>query len=76
VEITPALIAMRPAAPKATPMRYEINKEFNRLNSGLLAESLRQAGTLDAIINSRAVDVIASNTTIVSIGDSFGDIMF
>jgi hypothetical protein len=57
-------------------MMYEINKEFNKLNSGLLAESLRQAGTLDAIINSRAVDVIASNITIDSIGDSFGDIMF
>jgi hypothetical protein len=36
-----------------------MNKEFNRLNNGLLAESLRHAGIFAAIINSRAVEVIA-----------------
>jgi hypothetical protein len=60
-------MAMRPAAPNAIPMRYERSNEFNRLKSGLLAESLRQAGILDAIINSKAVEVIASRNTIVSI---------
>jgi hypothetical protein len=50
---------MRPAAPNAIPIIYEINNEFNKLNNGLLAESLRQAGTLEAIINSKRVEVTA-----------------
>jgi hypothetical protein len=36
-----------------------MNNEFNKLNNGLLAESLRQAGTLEAIINSKRVEVTA-----------------
>jgi hypothetical protein len=52
-----------------------MNKELSRLKSPLLAESLRQAGTLAAIINSKAVEVIASRKTIVIIYYSFGDDM-
>jgi hypothetical protein len=37
----------------------EITREFNKLNNGLLADSLRHAGTLDAIINSKRVEVTA-----------------
>jgi hypothetical protein len=36
-----------------------MNNEFNKLNNGLLAESLRQAGILEAIINSKRVEVTA-----------------
>jgi hypothetical protein len=41
------------------PIIYEMNNEFNKLNNGLLAESLRQAGILEAIINSKRVEVTA-----------------
>jgi hypothetical protein len=37
----------------------EMNREFNKLNNGLLAESLRHAGILDAIINSKRLEVTA-----------------
>jgi hypothetical protein len=37
----------------------EITREFNKLNNGLLADSLRHAGILDAIINSKRVEVTA-----------------
>jgi hypothetical protein len=43
-----------------------MNKEFNKLNSGLLADSLRQAGTLAAIINSRTDEVTAKISIIVN----------
>jgi hypothetical protein len=36
-----------------------MNNEFNKLNNGDLADNLRQGGTLLAIINSRAHEVIA-----------------
>jgi hypothetical protein len=52
-------MATRPAAPNAIPITNEINNEFNKLNKGLLADSLRHAGTLDAIINSKRVEVTA-----------------
>jgi hypothetical protein len=43
-----------------------MNNEFNKLNIGLLALSLRQAGTLAAIINSNRVEVTARISIIES----------
>jgi hypothetical protein len=47
-------------------MINEISKEFSRLNRGLLADKRRQAGTLAAIINSRAHEVIAKMIIMVN----------
>lgn len=62
--MTPAPMATRPLAPNAIPVMNEIKRELSKLNSGYLAESFRQAGTLDAIISSNAAEVTA-NTNII-----------
>jgi hypothetical protein len=46
-------------APNAIPITNEITNELSKLNSGLFALSLRQAGILEAIMSSRAHEVTA-----------------
>jgi hypothetical protein len=52
-------MATRPLAPNAIPITNEITNELSKLNSGLFALSLRQAGILEAIMSSRAHEVTA-----------------
>jgi len=64
VDMTPAPIATRPAAPNAMPIINDRNNEFIRLNSGYLPDNCRQIGTLAAIMSSRAHEVTASTNII------------
>jgi hypothetical protein len=57
--MTPEPMATRPLAPKAIPITNEITNELSKLNSGLFALSLRQAGILAAIMSSKAHEVTA-----------------
>jgi hypothetical protein len=67
VDKIPAVIEIKPVAPKVIPITYDNKILLQRLNRRLLAEARLHTGILAAIINSKRVEITANSIANVNI---------